>query len=263
MEHRGVIYCATTNSKYVEAALISAIALRQIEPKLPITIISDCPLLQTFPLAEFGITPRFLTDADWGGSGTFGSRWIKTQLLSFSPYTETIFIDADIIPLKSIQGLWGYLEKGDIAMVSDRNPTVAECDHIAQEEKNYTLERVPETTRHFNSGVMVWRNTPITQELFRQWHQEWQRFHKQDQLALVRAIQTTQVSVVSLPVTYNISPIDSAPVLLPNNEVYLLHCWGGVVLAGTFPSFARTFYPEIVDRVTCSSPMENTVPVPS
>ena len=249
MSTRGVIYCATTSSNYLEAALISAIALRQLEPTLPITVISEQPLLQALPLSDYGITPRLILPDELNHSGPFLSRAIKTQLLRFSPYQETLFLDADILPIRPIRHLWEYLAYGDLAMVSDRNPTVDQCDHIAQVEKDYTLQLVPGHTAQFNSGVMLWRNTLSTQRLFQAWHHEWQQFQKQDQLALVRALRTMPLTVVPLPVTYNISPRDAAPVLLRQDEVYLLHCWGGVVSAGGFPPFAQEFYPEVVSWV--------------
>jgi Nucleotide-diphospho-sugar transferase len=249
MIHRGVIYCATTTDTYLEAALISAIALRQLEPTLPITLISDRPLLRQFSLSEYGITPRWIAPDELSHRGPFLSRAIKTQLLSFSPYQETLFLDADILPIRPISNLWDYLADSDLAMVSDRNPTVDQCDHIAQAEKDYTRQLVTGHTPHFNSGVMLWRNTPTTQRLFQQWHHEWQQFQKQDQLALVRALHTIPLTVAPLPITYNISPRDAAPVLLRNGEVYLLHCWGGVVAAGRFPPFAQEFYPDVVNLV--------------
>lgn len=38
---RGVIYCALQQGLYLEAALMSAFALRQLEPDLPIVLLSD------------------------------------------------------------------------------------------------------------------------------------------------------------------------------------------------------------------------------
>jgi Glycosyl transferase family 8 len=250
MLHRGVIYCATTQIAYLESALISAIALRSLEPTLPITIISDQPLLNLLPLDKHGITPRFLGSGEMGDRDAFFSRAIKTQLFSYSPYQETVFLDADILPLKPLTPIWDYLNQGDWAMVLDRNPTVGDCDHIALPEKTYTLQSLPETTPHFNSGVMVWRANAATQTLFQHWHTEWQHFQKQDQLALVRAIQATQLPIVRLPITYNISPRDAAPILLKQQEVHLLHCWGGIVGAGKFAQFAQNFYPAAVEAAT-------------
>ena len=249
MTSRGVIYCATTCDQYLEAALISAMALRQLDPSQLITIISDRPLLQQFPVSDYGITPRFVEPDELSDRSAFLSRSIKTQLSRFSPYDETIFLDADILPIRSVSTLWAYLAHGDFAMVLDRNPTVGQCDHVAQEEIDYTLNQLPEKTPHFNSGVMVWRKTPGTQQLFENWHQEWQHFKKQDQLALVRALNTTSLAIVPLPGTYNMSPRDAAPLLQQNIEVHLLHCWGGVVMAGGYPPFAKTYYPDVVSAV--------------
>jgi Glycosyl transferase family 8 len=258
MTHRGAIYCATNHILYLEAALISALALRQLNPDLPITLLCDQPLCSALPLADYGITTVQLSS----DPQAFASRNLKTQLADLSPYTETLYIDSDILPLKSIAPIWHYLDQGDIAMALDRLPTVAECDHIAPVERDYTLAflaaraagmssgTTPGSTTQFNSGVMLWRQNPATQTLFEQWQQEWLQFRQQDQLALVRAIATTQAEIIPLPVNYNISPIDSAPVLLPKNEVYLLHCWGGRVASGDYRRIAEGFYPDIVATVT-------------
>jgi hypothetical protein len=246
MTNRGIIYCATTSDQYLEAALISAIALRQLEPILPITIITDRPAICNFPVEEYGIAPRFIRPNELGDQGPFLSRAVKTQLANFSPYKETLFLDVDILPIQSIDRLWEYLDKGDFAMVRDRNPTVALCDHISQEEIDYTLKILPGHTPHFNSGVMLWRNTLENQQLFWMWHQEWQAFRQQDQLALVRALHGTQQPIVALPTTYNMSPMDAAPLMAQNIEVQLLHCWGGVVAAGEYPELVRKYYPEVV-----------------
>ena len=245
---RGVIYFATANIAYFEAALISAIALRQQEPLLPITVISDHPLLTSLPLQDYGLTSKLLNTAEIG-CHAFSSRSIKTRLNAYTPYQETLFLDADILPLKPIADLWGYLDQGDLAMVVDRLPMISLCDHIAQEEKAYTLQRLPGNTVQFNSGVMLWRESLATQSLFHRWHQEWQQFQRHDQLALIRAIKALQIPVTKLPMTYNISPIDAAPLMASDQTVHLLHCWGGMVSSGKYRQFARQYYPHIVETV--------------
>lgn len=245
MKSRGVIYSATTNIAYLEAALISAIALRQHEPEIPITLICDQPVLKLLQLDEYQISSRLLET----NGHAFSSRDIKTRLNAFSPYQETLFLDADILPIGTISGLWDYVSKGDMAMVVDRLPTVSLCDHVSQEEKSYTLGQVPGNTVQFNSGVMLWRDTQAVQSLFSQWHQEWGLFGKQDQLALVRAIHKTQLSITKLPKTYNISPIDAADLMQENNTVHLLHCWGGMVVSGKFRELAHEYYPHVVETV--------------
>ncbi|NJN49061.1 MAG: hypothetical protein HC805_03800 [Alkalinema sp. RL_2_19] len=104
---------------YLEAALISAIVLHHHEPHLPITILSDHPLITQLPLAQFSISGRLIGDAE---PDPYISRSIKTQLNHFSPYAETLFVDADILPLQPIPEIWQALDQGDWAMVPDRLP---------------------------------------------------------------------------------------------------------------------------------------------
>ena len=289
MKNRGVIYCATGNVLYLEATLISAIVLRQIEPNIPITIISDHPLLKLFPLEKYEISARFINLSEINDSGSFSSRDIKTSLSKFSPYQETLFLDADILPLKPISDLWDYLDYGDMCMVVDLVPTLGLCAHISEEEKNYTLQYLPESTTQFNSGVILWRNTTQTQSLFELWNREWLKFKKQDQLALVRAINKAEFSVQSLPCIYNISPIDSISrienksvktlteihemcqfkalsmikqsMLKQKNDICLLHCLGGPIALGRFPEIAQKFYPNIVEQVVATGIFRKELPV--
>jgi hypothetical protein len=250
--NRGIIYCATTSIAYLEAALISALALRQHEPELPITLVYDLASIPQWlfhdQLQEHNITPRFV-DTSHLSPLVFSSRWIKTRLNQFSPYAETLFLDGDILPLQPVLDLWEALSENDFAMVPDRLPTIGECDHIAAVEKNYTLGRLPGTTRQFNSGVMLWRNTPNVKMLFQQWHLEWLRFEQQDQLALVRAIATAETGITELPRTYNISPIDAAALPPGEDQVHLLHYWGGTVSSGAFRRSAQIHYPLVVKTV--------------
>jgi hypothetical protein len=246
MNRRGVIYCATTSVAYLEAALISAMALRQQEPEIPITLICDHPLLKLLPLQDFRITPRFLERGEIG-EHAFSSRQIKTRLNTFSPYQETLFLDADILPFQPIDALWDYLAQSDLAMVLDRLPLVSLCDHVAQDEKTYTVQQLSKDAAQFNSGVMLWRDTPAVQMLFEQWYEEWCKFQRHDQLALVRAIHQTKIAITELPKSYNTSPTDAAPLIVGEITVHLLHCWGGMVASGEFRKFAQRFYPQVVE----------------
>ena len=250
MAKKGVVYCATGSGAYLEAALISAIALRNLEPELPITIISERADLPTRSLSHYGISTRNFDPRRLPAEHQpYLSRYLKTHLIHFSPYEETLLLDADILPHQPVRDLWAALDQGDIAMVKDRLPTLELCDHVGAEEKDYTLTQVAPTTTQYNSGVLLWRKNAAMEALFDDWFQEWQRFHKQDQLALMRSLHKTQTQVVDLPGTYNISPIDSAPLIAAGQRIHLLHCWGGMVGSGQFRKIALGHCPRAVETV--------------
>jgi Nucleotide-diphospho-sugar transferase len=200
-KHRqGAIYCATGSTCYLEAALISAIAFRQLNPEVPVTLLCDTPLRQSL-LSKYGIELSPITIRNDFG---FGSRFTKTQLNELSPYAETLYLDADILPLKPITAIWNYLETSEIAFVLDRNPTIGQCDHISIEEIKYTLQLLSASTWQYNSGLILWRKTLATTKLFEKWNNEWQRFSQHDQLALVRALSQSCLKISLLPKHYNI-----------------------------------------------------------
>jgi hypothetical protein len=245
MTDRGIIYLAVQQQEYLEAALISAITLRQQAPQIPITIVSDLYDLKYLDLNKFGLRGKLVTTSP-NLSGLARSRSLKTQINTYSPYQETLFLDADILPVGNIAGIWSYLEQADLAMACDRLPEIWLCDHVAPPEKEFTLDCLPTHTTHFNSGVMLWRRTPETTRLFSLWHQEWQRFQQQDQLALARAICLSQTPINVIPNSYNISPRDAEPLIKQGKTIHLLHCWGGKVTQGHFKKLARRFCPEAV-----------------
>jgi len=248
MKNRGVIYIATTKFAYLEAALISALALRENEPEIPITIISDQTILKLLPLDDYQISYQ-LVEADATENQKFFSRALKTSLNKFSPYQETLYLDADILPLQSISSLWDYLLEKDLAMVRDICPIVSQSFHTSTEEKDYTIQQIGEDGKHFNSGMMLWRNTPVINDLFSQWYREWQKFQKQDQLAFSRAIHKNRVSIVEVPKEYNVDIFDSVYFLKKKQTVYLLHCWETMVSGAYFRVTANAIYPHIVKNV--------------
>ena len=140
---------ATSQRVYLEAALISSIAVRQLNPEIPITIFCD-PVLDE--LLSLSTLQQSLKTYDINvvkismEGDAFLSRSVKTHLNELSPYQETLYIDSDMLPLKSISSVWNYLDHGDMAMVLDRLPTLAMCDHVAQVEIDYTLKLLPGDT---------------------------------------------------------------------------------------------------------------------
>jgi hypothetical protein len=239
--NRGALFCGSGSFDYLEAALISALALRQHEPGLPITVLSDLPSLDCIDIEDTGITMRLVGPGVAPGSKAFASRSIKTRLAMLTPYRESLYIDADMLAMQPLGDLWQVLDRAPMGLVRDRLPLVSLCDHVAEEEKLCTLNAVGGEATHFNSGLILWRSEPATECLFTHWHQQWCRFARQDQLALVRAISSSRIKVETLPSSYNISPRDAR-----GRQVHFLHRWGGTVERGIFRRFARALLPAVV-----------------
>jgi len=227
--------------------LLSALCLRQKNSSIPITVISDLPILGYLALEQYAISPRLLR-ADEIIVSPFFSRYIKTQVYRYSPYAYTLYLDADVLPVGDIAQIWHYLDDGDLAMTRDRLPEIQQCNHVGATETNFTLQNLPGYFPHYNSGVMLWRNTPDVEALFATWHQEWLRFQQQDQLALTRAIAATQQPVTIMPKSYNISPRDAEPLFKQGKPIHILHCWGKVS-NGSFKKLCMRFCPEAVRHV--------------
>jgi hypothetical protein len=132
---RGALFCATGSFLYLEAALISALTLRQHEPCLPITLLSDCPQWQGVDLRGTGISLRLVRPDLPAGAEAFSSRWIKTRLASLSPCRDSLYVDADMLTRQPLGPLWQILDQRPIGLVPDIRPLVSLCDHVDPAEK--------------------------------------------------------------------------------------------------------------------------------
>ncbi|UBF30097.1 hypothetical protein K9N68_38615 (plasmid) [Kovacikia minuta CCNUW1] len=241
---RGVVYCALKIPEYLEAAVISAFALRQLEPDLPIVLLTDFAGVERLGLEWFNITvKRIVLPEVWRLPDAMESRLVKTSLLELVEFDETLYLDADVLPIQPIQPIWEFLQAGAIALAVDVNRTLAQCDHVGAEEKAYTLQRCSGDTVQFNSGVMLWRRCPQVLGLFETWKEEWLRFQRQDQLALLRAIQARAIPVIELPEVYNFPACHVTSHVIERNEVRLLHCWKEFVRIGRFRTIAQRLMP--------------------
>ncbi|UBF30168.1 hypothetical protein K9N68_39180 (plasmid) [Kovacikia minuta CCNUW1] len=241
---RGVVYCALKIPEYLEAAVISAFALRQLEPELPIVLLTDFAGVEGLGLERFNITvKRIVLPEVWRLPDAMESRLVKTSLPELVEFDETLYLDADVLPIQPLQPIWEFLQRGVISLAIDVNKTLAQCDHVGTEEKAYTLQRCPADSVQFNSGVMLWRRCPEVLGLFETWKEEWIRFQRQDQLALLRAIQATAIKLVELPEVYNFPAYRVTPDVIERNEVRLLHCLKGFVRIGRFRAIAQRLMP--------------------
>ncbi|MBL7489597.1 glycosyl transferase [Frankia sp. AgB1.9] len=202
--NRGVVYLALGES-YANLVTDSARTLRLHGYDGPVRVITDAPSHELVDLECETLVVGSLP-------GGFASRFHKTQLNRWS-FERTLFLDADTIVISSIDEVWELLAGRDMAMAPDMHSSVA--DVIAR-SVNDPNRRAPEyqlmqelglsDRRYYNSGVMLWDQNGRVSRMFNRWHQEWNRFGGEDQLALVRAIAATGTKVSTLDSAWNRRP---------------------------------------------------------
>jgi hypothetical protein len=168
--------------------------LRSHGESAPIVIYSDL-LPKSIVLPERIAIERIPVPKNVEG---FRSRWVKTLVNRLSPFDKTLFLDADIVPLRPISDIWEY---EGLAMALAYRPTIGECEHISPDEYRYTLRRLPPSMPQFNSGVILFDKSADT--LFDYWRTEWKNFRRHDRLALARAIGESGFKVNCLPQKFN------------------------------------------------------------
>jgi len=178
---RGVIYVAygEPSRRCAQGAIAS---FKRHMPDVEVGLISTEPL---------GCEDVFIKcgDVDIGG------RYAKTKIYDLAPtdWQYVMYLDADTEVVDDISFLFNALVDG-WDMVIAKNPAKY---HIAwqmkrsdnHDECDYTFNRIGTGELvQLNGGVFAFQRNERTAAFFSAWHQEWQRWGKRDQGALLRAM---------------------------------------------------------------------------
>jgi len=118
-------------------------------------------------------------------------------------------------------------------MCIDVFPTVADNynyysshpNEILKIDSKATYDICPHKQVFFNSGVIVWRKSKLTQMLFSAWHEEWKIYKAMDQMSLARICYKNNIRIKVLPAKYNFCKnvsIDEAK----RNKISIMHFLG-------------------------------------
>jgi hypothetical protein len=197
----GVIY-ACFGETYKRLTALSVAHLRRLGYAGPVRILTD---KSHFDFGDEGCEIIPLAS----NAGGFESRHYKTQINRFG-WETTLFLDADAIPIAPINHIWRELRFADLCLSVDLYPVVRELvqrNRVGRErrqsEYRFTAELGLLDHTFFSSGVMLFRRTPVIEQLFSLWHEEWNRFRHEDQLALVRALARSACRVHTLAPRWN------------------------------------------------------------
>jgi len=139
----------------------------------------------------------------------FATRYYKTRINQYG-FETTLFLDADTLPVANVRPIWHELRFADICLSRDLHPQVRDLikRHYSDRKRcrpeyYYMGDLGLMQHRLYSSGVMLFRRSLATDRLFEAWHEEWNRFRHEDQLALVRAIARTKPPVHDLTRRWN------------------------------------------------------------
>jgi hypothetical protein len=146
----GVIYCAS-GRRYIEEARVGSRRLRR-HWRGPIVVFCDAPSVtgEDCDLRDEGI--EF---TNFQPSGNPYSDKIRVMLAT--PFDKTLYLDTDTHVLSDPSELFELLENFDIAAAH------------APGYRRQLDPRVPKAFYEFNTGVVVYRNSPGVQEFLRAW----------------------------------------------------------------------------------------------
>jgi hypothetical protein len=124
-----------------------------------------------------------------------GARSAKTNIYDLAPknWQFILYLDSDTEIIADISFLYQALEDG-WDMVICKNPgrfhtarEMARSDN--RDECDYTFRQIgTDELIQLNGGVFAFQRNKRTKAFFNAWHEEWQRYGKRDQAALLRAL---------------------------------------------------------------------------
>jgi hypothetical protein len=134
-----------------------------------------------------------------------GARWAKLRANLLTPYTETLYLDADTRIRGDLRAGFEMLADGwDVVMAPSGRQGRDKLGHLSQDDRDYTLEALsnPEPL-NLQAGLMFFSQSKQVSRLFEVWRQEWKHFREQDQGALLRALAQAPVRVWMLGAAWN------------------------------------------------------------
>lgn len=124
------------------------------------------------------------------------SRWAKVTMLDWTPFDDTLYLDADT-------RIYGDLSAGFEALAAGWDLALAPSDNQGQDWLWHVAGREREQTRadwgfeplQLQAGVMFVRRNERTRALWERWAYEWRWYAGEDQGALLRALREAPVRI--------------------------------------------------------------------
>lgn len=187
----GILYITYGNS-YTAAAVRSAKTARARNPGLAIHLFVDAASRDSLGLAR-----------DPGPFSSIGiienpHRRSKVDYMCKTPFERTLYLDSDTSVAQDIQEIFGVLERFDLAAVQVMRRNANRKDEM-------WTKPIPDAYPQFNSGVMLYRNTPEVIKILDEWGKAFgDSGHHHDQAILRELLWDSDLRVIALPPEYNV-----------------------------------------------------------
>jgi hypothetical protein len=124
----------------------------------------------------------------------WGARWAKLNINNCISYDSFLYLDADTLVYGDLSIGWDILADGwDAAIAYSSKQDDERLWHVEEEERNITYEELGNPLPLVMQGGMMFANRRRVDGLFRCWREEWSRFKRADQAALLRALHRSPV----------------------------------------------------------------------
>lgn len=203
---KNVIYISTNKESFY-LMVCSIDSLRSVGYRGPITAYVKKMLCNPDDISSLGIDvmPTAAKHVPKHKKPDFAmSRYYKMHMNSLSPYSKNLYVDNDTIFNKSIDPIWGEFSE-DVMMSIDRVKVLKNSKQSTKKERRQTRDAAKNGRLEpvFNAGVILWKKTKGSDILFREWYNEWLKHKSIDQLALIRAKNSTGIPIGVLDGVYN------------------------------------------------------------
>lgn len=194
------IYMVAFGAQARRCARTAIASINEYMPGVPVLLISTEPLGPEDLFAEHD-------DVDIGGR----TAKLKADVLSPEDWRYILYLDADTELVESIDPLFQWLEDGwELVICKDMNKystadMMERPDNKEECEYTWKLMGTREHAFQYNGGMMAFRRNERTEEFFRLWREEWDRWAARDQGALLRALYQHPLKQLTLWNNWNAS----------------------------------------------------------
>lgn len=166
------VLTSTPNDFYYEQCLMSVFSLRHHTPDAQIFILTDNKTSSSFSSSNkrLGLINQGATiitvNFDDSVSNTQRSRILKTTIPEHIS-GDFLFIDCDTIICDDLSSIENNLQNSKISAVLDGHVPLSEHkhkDYFIKREKKLGFSASEKTGKHYNSGVMLFKDCPESRE---------------------------------------------------------------------------------------------------